>query len=343
MKLHLKLNNENGIYYNIAKPLSYNPFISLLVGGRGIGKTTTCLIYALSNFSNKGEQFVYLRRYTGEIASFRDKKSLDTIVDNVIYKGDGNKGLNIMIGDETIGYAIALSKYLSYKSSDFSKVTTIIFDEMTIKVGSNIRYLVDEVNTFFEMISTIIRLRKNVRIFCIGNNADLFCPLINYFKIPMNKQVYYDSEKRLYFELCSTSKELKDKEKETPLYHLLHNTTYGQYHYDNKVLTNKVGIIGVKPKDSELCFRIVFDNNTINIYRYNEMGLNKCYCEFKKKAIVDKLSYVLMSKGNINYYYLNRLKKECYNQLVYYWYNDYMLFNNNDAITYYENAINLLG
>ena len=38
MKLPLKLNNNNDIYYNCRKPYSFNCFIYIIDGGRGIGK-----------------------------------------------------------------------------------------------------------------------------------------------------------------------------------------------------------------------------------------------------------------------------------------------------------------
>ena len=75
MKLPLKLNNENDIYYNCTKAYSYNLFMHMIDGGRGIGKTTTFLIDGLHQVE-KGFQFVYLRRYKSEVKEFVNKDSL---------------------------------------------------------------------------------------------------------------------------------------------------------------------------------------------------------------------------------------------------------------------------
>ena len=55
------------MYYNIDSALSYNALFTMIMGGRGIGKTYSAKKRAIKNFLAKGEQFVYLRRYKTEL------------------------------------------------------------------------------------------------------------------------------------------------------------------------------------------------------------------------------------------------------------------------------------
>ena len=120
----------NPTYYNLNKFFSYPElFMGMIDGGRGIGKTTSAFIKAIIN-SNKGEEFIYLRRYKPEIKDFVNQDSLSPIVDGIRYRGDGTGGYMCYYEDHKIGNLIALSTSRSYKSVDFSKVTLIIFDEI---------------------------------------------------------------------------------------------------------------------------------------------------------------------------------------------------------------------
>ena len=57
MKLPLKLNSDNDIYYNCRKCYSYDYFMNIITGGRGIGKTTSWCIQALIG-CKKGNEFI---------------------------------------------------------------------------------------------------------------------------------------------------------------------------------------------------------------------------------------------------------------------------------------------
>ena len=60
------------MYYNVDNALSYNALFTMIMGGRGIGKTYSAKVRAIKNFLNKGEQFVYLRRYKTELKKIKN-------------------------------------------------------------------------------------------------------------------------------------------------------------------------------------------------------------------------------------------------------------------------------
>ena len=67
------------MYYNVDSALSYNALFTMIMGGRGIGKTYSAKKRAIKNFLTKGEQFIYLRRYKTEL-----KKSVPSFFADVL-------------------------------------------------------------------------------------------------------------------------------------------------------------------------------------------------------------------------------------------------------------------
>lgn len=55
------------MYYDYQKILSYNAFINILIGERGVGKTYGITKFVVNRFIKTGERFVYVRRYKPEM------------------------------------------------------------------------------------------------------------------------------------------------------------------------------------------------------------------------------------------------------------------------------------
>lgn len=327
-KIQLKLKN-NSKHYCYNKFYSYNNlFMGMIDGGRGIGKTTTFLIKGLRNTDNN-EEFIYLRRYKPEIKKFVNKNSLSPIIDNVIYQGDGTGGYNVLLGKKQLGYLISLSTARSYKSVDFSRVTLIIFDEAFVRQTASYRYLQDEVIQFLEFLSTVIRTRKNVKVVLIGNNEDIFSPYHAYFNIPIFKSIYIDAEHGIYCEHAKNSKELLEDEKQTGLYNLIKDTSYGSYHYDNELLGEENVNIGDKPLNSKLLVRLIVNNQMLNIYQYmdNKTKDLLLYCEHKEKLVKDNIAYELVIDNKFNYFNVDLYKKRIKNYIYRYYFHNLIVYN----------------
>ena len=329
MKLPLKLNNENDIYYNCTKAYSYNLFMHMIDGGRGIGKTTTFLIDGLHQVE-KGFQFVYIRRYKSEVKEFVNKDSLGKILDDVVYKGDGNGGYTMIWNDTILGYVIPLSVQRSYKSVDFSKVNRIIYDEAIVKQNATYRYLQDEVIQLFEFMSTVFRTRTNVKVILLGNNEDIFNPFAAYFHIPLFQSIFLDKEHGIYCEHAKNSPKLIEMEKQTGLYALVKDTAYGDYHYDNKVLGADRVNIGSKPTNARILFRLVFNEQTVNVYTCAGAP-PMLYFERRDKIIKDNITYVILENGNINYLYVELYRKKLRGYVYRYYFNGNIIYNDEKA------------
>ena len=305
LPIRLKLNPT---YYSLMKFYSYpNCFLALIDGGRGIGKTTSAFIQAMLN-ANKGEEFIYLRRYKPEIKDFVNQDSLSPIIDGIKYRGDGTGGYMCYYDKRKIGSLISLSTSRSYKSVDFSKVTLIIFDEAFVRQGTSYRYLKGEVIMLLEFISTVVRTRTNVKVVLFGNNEDMFSPYHSYFKIPSFATIYIDKEHGIYCEHARNSVALMELEKKTGLHKLIKDTSYGDYHYDNKLINENRVTIEDKPINATLLFRIRLDKQTINVYTYMNKDMH-LYVEYRDKIITDNITYTLLENGNINYYNIELYRK----------------------------------
>lgn len=324
MQQVLKLTNNNDTYYNVCKCDSYNLFFNMIIGGRGIGKTTSLLIKACNRAINYSKQFIYLRRYKPELKEFATKKTLDTIVANgVLYKADGTGGYIFIYDKKVIGYGITLSTARSYKSVAFPNVENIIFDEFTLPRGHTYRYLKDEVDEFLNFISTVFRTRTNGKVYMAGNNEDLFNPYFAYFNIPSFDKIYIDRDRQLYCEMAKNSPKLLSLEKKTSLYALTNGTNFGDFHYNNEVLVQaKINIID-KPVSPRLYCRIRMNDNLINVYMYNTNdGELHLYCEVVNKNINDDITYIINDKGKMNYYYIDLFKKRIKPFMYRLFYND---------------------
>ena len=180
-------------YYDIRKLLKDYPnaYYYLVFGERSNGKTYSALDYALERYKKNGEQFAYLRRWGEDIrkknlvnlfSGHVDNGRVSEIFDgqwNQVYYGSSKFYLEkidekgeVIRQEEPCGYAFDLNSMEHYKSTSFPKITTIIFDEFMSRNG----YLPNEWVLFANSLSTIIRLRDNVKIIMLGNTVNKYCP-----------------------------------------------------------------------------------------------------------------------------------------------------------------------
>lgn len=197
----------NKKYYSYKKGILQHDFdYNFIVGGRSNGKTTGYqLEVALPNYLSNKEQFVKIVRTNDDTVPLLNEDWIDVNVKNklkdkgltyVYYrktfyigtiKDYNDYGLKKFVQEKADiwGYVIPLSQQARYKSSDRSKVSTIVFDEFAIT--EEYMYLPNEVEQLMSLISTIIRSRDNVKVFFIGNALSLKNPYFDYFGIDASK------------------------------------------------------------------------------------------------------------------------------------------------------------
>lgn len=169
-------------YYDFGPILSRNAVYNFVVGARGVGKTYGAKRKAIRDFVNKGDQFVYLRRYNTELKSVKNTFIADILHEfpTMVFKLQGDELQTRTSGDDkapwkTMCYFVALSKSQQKKSVSYPLVKTIIFDEFIIDRGV-IHYMANEVKAFNDFYSTVDRYKDKTRVFFLANSVSIMNP-----------------------------------------------------------------------------------------------------------------------------------------------------------------------
>ena len=180
-------------YYTLDNILSKNSQYNIIFGERSNGKTYSVYKYAIERFAKSGEQTAIIRRWNEDFIGKRGASMFDAINKNEeVKKATAGEWTHIyyyasrwyfckyendkrITNEKPFAYGFSLSAMEHDKSTAYPEITTILFDEFLSRTG----YLADEFVIYMNVLSTIIRDRKNVKIFMLGNTVNKYCP---YFK-----------------------------------------------------------------------------------------------------------------------------------------------------------------
>lgn len=302
MTISKKLDCET--YFNVNFVLSFNAFLHVVMGGRGIGKSTQFLIWLLLQVINQGKRFVYVVRYKNQTKI--KKNVILEFNGDIIAIGDGYGGFTWYWEGNVIGYIIPLSKQQEYRSNNymFENVFYILFDEGILKVSQTSRYLDDEVTQLLELASTIFRLKDGCKIFVLGNNLDFFNPYSEYFNVKVFNKIHYDKERAFFIMYADDSPKLRKLEEKSSLFKLTKGTAYHEYHYNNAVLSDKITEIKPLRKTDKRIVSII-----LNTYQFNwYIRDNKKYAIATSRKIRPEEAIILLENNEINYYGFDYIK-----------------------------------
>lgn len=185
-------------YYSLTKILKTKARYNIIFGERSNGKTYAVLDYAVKNYFKTGQQLAVIRRWRED---FKGKRG-GAYFDNLVYNGEGENKIKeysngkydhvvyisgrwyMAYYDDELGkhvtapepfaYSFALTEMEHEKGNSYPLITTVLFDEFMTRS----MYIPDEFILFMNSLSTIIRKRDNVKIFCCANTVDQRgCPL----------------------------------------------------------------------------------------------------------------------------------------------------------------------
>lgn len=265
------------IFYDYSKVLSYNSFLNIIIGERGVGKTYGAKKYVINRWIKKHKQFVYIRRYETDleasVGSTNDNKFFEQVIKefpNHEFKINKSKKVRKLIMDnQVIGYALPLSSADSLKSSSYDNVDTIIYDEFMLKEGSSQHYLRNEPEIILDIIETVGRL-KDVKVFLLGNAISSTAPIMTYF----NLSLPYNSDIKLFKDGLILVNYIKNEEyrqikKSTNFGKLIDGTRYSKYAIDNEFLTDSKSFIR-KKSESRFYFIFTLNNKEYGVWRDKE-------------------------------------------------------------------------
>ena len=274
---------SNNKYYSLDRILDYNATYNVIFGERSNGKTYSVLKYGLKQFIDTGEQMAIIRRWSEDIKGRRASEIFSGIkANNEVYKLSKGvySGIYYRAGkyflctyddddrpvyndNDCFAYIFAVSEGEHNKSISYPRVSTILFDEFITK-GI---YLPDEFVLFMNVLSTIIRDRKDVKIFMLGNTVSKHCPyfkemgLVNVTTMQqgtIDLYKYGDSNLTVAVEYCKSMKKSKSN-----------NHIFAFNNPKLEMITSGAWELGVyphlpkkyKPKDIYLTYFIEFDCN----------------------------------------------------------------------------------
>lgn len=314
-------------YYTLDRILETKADYNIIFGERSNGKTTAVLWYGLQNYINSGyiDQLAIIRRWDED---FKGKGN--QIFDGIINLGwieQATKGLynsiiswsrkwylakfnkdgeKVKVDENPFAFGFSISAEEHYKSTSFPNITTVLFDEF---ITRNI-YIPDEFIKFQSVLSTIIRLRNNVKIFMCGNTVNKYNPYFSEMGLTNAKNMkigtidiytYGDTSLKVAVEYCDNGKKSK---KESNKYFAFNNPklkmiTEGSWEIDiYPHLPTKY-----TPKDVIYKYYIQFNNDTVQcniIQKDNEVFtfIHRKTTEIKDDGISLIYNCVVSHKNN---------------------------------------------
>jgi len=288
--------NETVPYYSYRRVLSYNGIYNFCVGGRGIGKTYGAIKMAIRDYFKRGEQFIYLRRFEDEITAAKSTFGASLALEfpgkefrvrgdyyEVVIKETGGEvnpktGRKSAIHKEwaVIGYFRVLTKAQAQKSTEFPRVTKIIFDEFIIEKGFQ-RYLPDEHIAFNNFYSTVARRRSNVRVFFLANSVSIGNPYFDEYDIRpdqmkeitgMNHVFDYDLGVKRPFIVVHLidSERFQEATYKTVFGQFIKGTDYAKYAVENNFSDNHAQLINGKTPSAKYKFTLETAGGTFSVW-----------------------------------------------------------------------------
>lgn len=181
-------------YYSLDRILELGGVYNVIFGERSNGKTYAVLKRGVERYAKGKGQIAVVRRWGEDLKGKRGKSMFDALVaNNEIAKATAGEWTDVYyfaskwyfcryeedgkrtVAEDNFAYAFSISEMEHDKSTSYPFITMIMFDEFITRST----YLQDEFVLFMNVISTIVRKRKNVSIFMLGNTVNRYCP---YFK-----------------------------------------------------------------------------------------------------------------------------------------------------------------
>jgi hypothetical protein len=297
---------DKSLYYDPNKLLSYNRILNCCIGASGIGKSYGFKKHVVNRFLKHGKQFIYLRRYKGELTKlpqfFNDIKNE---FPNTEFKV---KGRQLFINGKQAGWGIPLSAWQSEKSNAYPDVETILFDEF-IREKDNSGYLPNEVPALLNFMDTVFRDRENVRCVCLSNAVTIVNPYFLYFSLIPNINKRFNAYDSIVVEIPD-SKDFSAARRQTKFGALIDGTEYGEMALDNNFVNDSQVFIDKRSKNSRFICSVVYNGMTFGIWVDSDIGLMYLSTEYDPSS---KLVFamttedldentMLMSNWKNNYY-----------------------------------------
>lgn len=294
-------------HFDIRELIKENPNTRLfdIVGQGGVGKSYSTKKLVLQNFFSNDEQFIYVRRWTTEIANDNLQTVFEDIEDDKevmqwwhawadekypYFHVLPKKGWFWIFGERAngtldplkpIGRPVALSKAGSFKGGTYNNFSVVWFDEFITDeryVGGD-----NEPNKLDKIVNTVGRAENDILVICCGNpdNFIEMCPYtkslqLDYEHLQPNTAYLYDRKSAytgkilannvLFIKLANYSGGMFLNERTANLW----DTPEGEMRISGEVKTNKyMSITDELEKASDPIYELVIETGVQSNTEYN--------------------------------------------------------------------------
>ena len=257
-------------FYDWGRTLSYDADVTMVVGGRGIGKTFGLRCQFIRDWVRNGSRFVAVCRYKNELSDvvrgYFDRVEKLSEFKKWMFKTEGKRfyiAQKVLEGEKPdwklIGYACALTEMQKSKQSTFENVYRIVLDEAILdKLDRFHRYLPSEYTLLANLVDSCSRERADQesrppRVYLLGNAVDLINPYFARYGINEPPKFGYGwyEHKTFLLHYVESGKYAKEKETGTVAGRMLAGTEAGAAANANVFQGANMDFVETKPKGCE--------------------------------------------------------------------------------------------
>lgn len=325
------------MYYSYDNCLEKKALFNFITGERGNGKTYGYKTQiACKNYFEKGENFVYLRRFENELVKaaksfFKDITHLYPETQFKITTGrsgtffyERKRGIE-KGGWNLMGYGVDLNTGGKDKSISYAGVTSICFDEFQSK-----RYLKNEIRLFLDLYETISRM-NDVPVYFLSNSINVSNVYYDYFNLsqPYGKKRWKLTDNGLIYLEHTLSQDYRDAKKSTRFGQLIEGSKFGQYAIDNEYVEDTKDFIKKKTGDVKSVCNLVYLDNEYGLWFDRRNGYLYMDSTFDKSRV----TYALTREDHTeNTYFANRGRKIAWLNLMIQGYEQGFLYFENQRV-----------
>lgn len=259
------LENATLPYYSFDTVLSHNATYNFVCGARGLGKTYGAKKKAIRDGINKGDQFIYLRRFKTELEG---RGTFFADIEHEFPKADLRvNGMQAEYAPietrnqkkrpwKVIGYFVALSTAQTKKGVSYHRVKTIIYDEFIIEKGA-LHYLPNEAKSFNDFYSTVDRWKDKTRVLFLANSVSIMNPyFIEYDIKPDQEGEIVKRAEGFIVAHFVESAEFGTAVYGTKFGKFIKGSEYAEYSVESQFKDNHDSMLGFKPSNAKYFFSV---------------------------------------------------------------------------------------
>lgn len=264
-------------YYDWEKTLSYDADVTMVIGGRGIGKTYGLRKQFIRDYIAHDWRFVEVTRYKNELSGVSDgyfnRVGREREFDGFMFKTDARYAY---IADKPIGkderpvwnlcgYFVALSDAQRMKKRTFDNVRRILLDEAILERSDRYhRYLPNEFGILANLVDTVSRERADTagvrpRVYLLGNACDLANPYFAAYHVGTDLSFGYRwyANKTFLLHYVDSGEYGREKASKTVAGRMMANTEAGKIAIGNEFVHASSEFVKPKTRKAKFSFGIV--------------------------------------------------------------------------------------